>query len=88
MVHVIIVVHMLYECRKKKFNESKYRRQKCNFVDREAKVNDDLKNLKLFISDVALPTKTDDCNAWFIGSGASIHMTCNRDWFKSLKPIM
>jgi hypothetical protein len=45
--------HYAYECRKKKFNESKYRRQEGNFVDREAEVSDDLKNLKLFISDVA-----------------------------------
>jgi hypothetical protein len=46
--------HYAYEYRKNKFNESKYRRQEYNFVDRETKVSDDLKNVNLFISDVSL----------------------------------
>ena len=32
------------------------------------------KNLKLFISEAALSTETDDENAWFIDSGASSHV--------------
>jgi hypothetical protein len=47
-----------YECKKRRFNESNYRRKEHNFVDREAEVSDDLRNLKLFISYVELSTKT------------------------------
>jgi hypothetical protein len=75
--------HYAKDCRKKKFHESKYRRHASNFVDREATVSDDFKNLKLFISNVVLSIETDDCNAWFINSCASIHMTCHRDWFET-----
>jgi hypothetical protein len=42
------------DCRKNKFHESKYRRHVDNFVDRETTISDDLKNLKLFISDATL----------------------------------
>ena len=43
--------------------------------------DDDSKNLKLFISEVALSAETDDENAWFIDSGASTHMSCVKEWF-------
>jgi hypothetical protein len=75
--------HYACECRKTKFDESKYRIKEGNFVDKEAEVSDDLENLKLFVSYVALSIETNDFNAWFIVSGVSIHMTCNRDWFKT-----
>jgi len=44
-------------------------------------VNDEFKNLKLFLSDAALSAETDDESAWFIDSGASAHMTCNKEWY-------
>lgn len=75
--------HYAKDCKKKKFHESKYRRHANNFVDRVATVSDDLKIIKLFISNTTLSTKTYDCNAWFIDLGVYIHMTCNRDWFET-----
>lgn len=75
--------HYTKNCRKKNFNESKYKRHACNFVDREETINDDFKNIKLFISDVTLSLEEDDCNSWFIYLGASIHMTCHRHWFET-----
>ena len=47
----------------------------------DTSINDDFKNLKLFISEVALSAETDDENAWFIDSGASAHMSCAKEWF-------
>lgn len=66
---------------KKKFDESKHKRHSSNFVDQEALVSDNFNNIKLFISEVVLSTKTDDDNVWFINYGASIHMTCKNEWF-------
>jgi hypothetical protein len=37
----------------------------------------------LFVSDVVLSTNIVDVNTWFIDSNASIHMTCNRNWFET-----
>jgi hypothetical protein len=73
--------HYAKDCRRRKFNESKYNKHSGNFVDKGARVCDDFKNLKLFVSDAALSADNDDANAWFIDSGASIHMSCNRNWF-------
>ena len=42
-------------------------------------------DLRLFVSNVSLSTKTDDIDAWFVDSGASIHMTCNKNWYANLK---
>jgi len=41
------------------------------------------KNLILFISNFALSIETDDSNAWFVDYGASIHISCNKDWFEN-----
>jgi hypothetical protein len=46
-------------------------------------MNHNFKNLILFISNVALSTKRNDSNAWYVDSGASIHMPCNKDWFEN-----
>ena len=47
----------------------------------DTSINDDFKNLKLFISEVVLSAETDDENAWFIDSSASTHMSCVKEWF-------
>jgi hypothetical protein len=73
--------HYAKYSRRRKFNESKYNKHLGNFVDKGATICDDFKNLKLFVSYVALSKDTDDVNSRFIDSGASIHMSCNRNWF-------
>jgi hypothetical protein len=30
-----------------------------------------------------LSVETNDSNAWYVDSGASIHMSCNKDWFEN-----
>ena len=35
----------------------------------------------MFLFDATLSAETDDENAWFIDSGASTHMTCNKEWY-------
>jgi hypothetical protein len=42
-------------------------------------------DLRLFVSNVALSTETDDVDVWFVDSGASIHMTCNNKWYANFK---
>jgi hypothetical protein len=37
------------------------------------------------VSNVALSTKIDDVDAWFLDFGASIHMTCNNNWYINFK---
>jgi hypothetical protein len=37
------------------------------------------------VSNVALSNETDDIDAWFVDSGASIHMTCNKNWYANFK---
>jgi len=37
------------------------------------------------VSNVVLSTETNDVNAWFVDSGASIHMTCNKKWYVNFK---
>ena len=76
--------HLAKDCYKRKANESKhkFRRYHGNYVKGDTSgINDGFKNLRLFISEAALCVETDDVNAWFIDSGASAHMSCNRDWF-------
>jgi hypothetical protein len=55
--------HYAKDCRRRKFNESKYKKHLGNFVDKGARVCDDFKNFKLFVFYVALSTDTDDANA-------------------------
>ena len=47
--------------------------------------NFDSRDLRLFVSNAALSAKTDDSDAWFVDSGASVHMTCNKKWFTNFK---
>jgi hypothetical protein len=66
---------------RRKYHEYKHRniRHTSHFVDGGETINDDFKNLRLFISYASLSTEIDDSNAWFVDSGASIHMSCNKD---------
>ena len=75
--------HLAKDCYRRKNNESnqRHRRHNGNYINRDTSVNDGFKNLKLFLSDAALSAETDDENAWFIDSGASAHMTCNKEWY-------
>ena len=74
--------HFAKDCFKRKNHESKqgYKRHNGNFMRKDTSVNEGFKNLKLFIFEAALCVETDDENAWFIDSRASIHMTCNKEW--------
>ena len=47
--------------------------------------NFDSQDLRLFVSNAALFVETDDYDAWFVDSGASIHMTCNKKWYTNFK---
>ena len=47
--------------------------------------NFDSRDLRLFVSNVALFVETDDSDAWFVDSRASIHMTCNKKWYTNFK---
>jgi hypothetical protein len=47
--------------------------------------NFDSRDLRLFVSNAALSVETDDIDAWFVDSGASIHMTCNMKWYANFK---
>eukprot|EP00253_Pinus_taeda_P020335 PITA_20335 len=81
--------HLAKDCYRRKNNESNQRHNKHNgnYINRDTSVNDGFKNLKLFLSDVALSAETDDENAWFIDSGASAHMTCNKEWYQGWRII-
>lgn len=50
-------------------------------MDKDTSINDGFKNLILFVSDIALSVEINYVNAWFIDSGSSLHMSCNKDWF-------
>ena len=50
-------------------------------MNKETSVTNGFKSIKLFLSDAALFAETDDETAWFIDSGASTHMTCNKEWY-------
>jgi hypothetical protein len=73
--------HYSKDCGEKKFHWSKNRRHEGNFLDKEATINDNFKNLKFFISYATLSIET--YNVWFIYSATSIHMTYHRDWFET-----
>jgi hypothetical protein len=77
--------HHARDCYRRKYHESKHRnkRHTGHFVEGGETMNDEFKNLRLFISDVALSTEIDDSNAWYVDSGVSIHMSCNKDWFEN-----
>jgi hypothetical protein len=47
--------------------------------------NFDSWDLRLFVSNVALSAETDDSDAWFVDSRASVHMTCNKMWYTNFK---
>jgi hypothetical protein len=47
--------------------------------------NFDSRDLRLFVSNAALSAETDDSDAWFVDSGASVHMTCNKLWYTNFK---
>ena len=75
--------HLAKDCYRRKNHESnqRHRRHNGNFINRDTSVIDGFKNLKLFLSDAALSTETNDENSWFIDSGASAHMTCSKEWY-------
>jgi hypothetical protein len=78
--------HLAKECYKKKNDDEarhKNRKHSGHFVEKN--LNIDSKDLKLFVSNVALFVETDDVDAWFVDSGASIHMTCNKNWYINFK---
>jgi hypothetical protein len=49
--------------------------------------NFDSRDIRLFVSNAALSAETDDSDAWFVDSGASVHMTCNKLWHTNFKEI-
>ena len=73
--------HIARECFRNKNHESnhRYRKHNGNYV-RKPDVNG-FKNLRLFISENAMSIEINDKSAWFIDSGASPHMSCNREWY-------
>ena len=75
--------HIARDCFKKINNGSnnRYRKHNGNYVRKDTPDVNGFKNLRLFISEHALSAETDDENAWFIDSGASAHMSCNKDWY-------
>jgi hypothetical protein len=48
-------------------------------------LNLDSWDLRLFVSNVALSVETDDIDDWFVDSGASSHMSCNKKWYTNFK---
>ena len=56
-----------------------------NFVNSDDPISDNLHDLKLFVANYALSAESSDCNDWFIDSGASIHMSSHRHWFKNFQ---
>jgi hypothetical protein len=62
-------------------SKQRYIRHNGNFVHKDTSVSDGFKNINLFIFEAALFVETDDENAWFIDSGASTHMSCNKEWY-------
>jgi hypothetical protein len=39
------------------------------------------RDIRLFVSNAALSAEIDDSDAWFVDSGASVHMTCNKNQY-------
>ena len=77
--------HLDRECHKKKNDKARNKNRKHPGHFAEENPNFDSKDLRLFVSNAALPTETDDVDAWFVDSGASIHMTCNKNWYINFK---
>jgi hypothetical protein len=77
--------HLAREFYKRKYHESKHRnkRQTDHFVEGGETMNDEFKNIRLFISVVSLSIEKDDSNAWYVDFGASIHMSFNKYWFEN-----
>ena len=75
--------HIARDCSKKinNYSNKKYRKHNGNYVRKDTPDVNGFKNLRMFISEHALSAQTADENAWFIYSGASSHMSCNRDWY-------
>jgi hypothetical protein len=47
--------------------------------------NFESRDLRLFVSNSALSVETNDSDVWFVDSGASVHMTCNKNWYANSK---
>ena len=78
--------HLSRECYKKKNDdESKHKNRKHSGHFAEENPNFGSKDLKLFVSNVALSAETNNVDACFVDSGASIHMTCNKNWYINFK---
>ena len=75
--------HIARDCFKKINNDSnnRYEKHNGNYVRKDTPDVNGFRNLRLFISENALYVETDDKNEWFIDSGASAHMSYNRDWY-------
>jgi hypothetical protein len=53
--------------------------------DIDEPLNFDSRDLRLFVSNASLSAEMDDSNAWFVDFGASVHMTCNKNWYANFK---
>jgi hypothetical protein len=47
--------------------------------------NFDSRDVRLFVSTTYLSIETNDYDAWFLDSKASVHMTCNNMWYTNFK---
>jgi len=80
--------HLARDCYKKKSDEAGHKKHiihSGHFVGEG--LNSDLKNIKLFMSNVALTAKTKDFNALFVDSGALIHMKWSKKLYENFKEI-
>jgi hypothetical protein len=77
--------HLARECHKKKNDRARHKNRKHSGHFAEENPNFDSKDLRLFVSNAALSTKIDDVDTWFVDSGASFHMTCNKNWYINFK---
>jgi len=67
--------HIAREYYKKKNDENKHRQKSHTWHFVSEDMNHDL---KLFVSDATLSAETDEAGIWFVDSGSSTHMTCNK----------
>jgi hypothetical protein len=77
--------HLDRECHKKKNDNARHKNRKHPRHFAEENPNFDSKYLILFVSNPALSAENNDFNAWFVDSEASIHMTCNKNWYRNFK---
>jgi hypothetical protein len=47
--------------------------------------NFDSRDLRLFVSNATLSAEMDDVYTWFVNSGTSVHMQCNKKWYTNFK---